>query len=132
MLTLTLIGIAQIKTDPVTYDGSAADTVRQSATAYSDVIVVKGQYPSTYDLQVYIQEVSGASNITVTPQWSNGVKWSNISSVVYKGTGSDTTIAFTTQVWKGDRLRVKYVTNATAQKNKFTEYFKNWYSITPK
>lgn len=129
-----LIVSAQVKTDAVKLNGGVGDTIVASATKYSTVINVNSSYLTTYDLALYLDELSGAANVTVTRQWSNNnlsTGWRDIDTVTWTGT-ADTLITYSNQSMRGQYLRVKYVATATTQKSKFTEWFKNWYAVSPK
>ena len=134
LVFVALITNAQVSSNAVKIDGSPVDTIVASATKYSDVINVNSKYLTTYDLSLYLDELSGAANVTVTRQWSNNnlsTGWRDIDTVTWIGT-ADTLITYSNQSMRGQYLRVKYVATATTQKSKYTGWFKNWYAVTPK
>jgi competence protein ComGC len=135
LIFVALIINAQVSQNAVKYNGKpTVDTVVASQTTYSEVINVNSNYPTTYDLALYLDETSGAANVTITRQWSNNnlsTGWRNIDTVTWAGT-ADTLITYANQSMRGQYLRIKYVATATTQKSVFTEWFKNWYAVTPK
>ena len=111
---------------------TAADTISAFDTLYYVQALTNKSMGLLYGIQTQITEVSGAARVAVSLQGKihSGDSWTNITTVTYYGSDSDTTINFSqtgTAVFYR-YLRILYDCNTTTQNVKInTAYVKLWH-----
>ena len=78
----------------------AADSVSSNSsdsTWYFQVLLSQYDYPAKMNMKVTLDEISGTGNCTFSLQGKQfaGDSWTNIATVTYTGSGSDTTFTIT-------------------------------------